>query len=197
MPKLARLALLLVLVAPACRPAAGLAVGAAAPDFSLPDLDGQTHKLSDSRGKVVVLEWINPGCPFSARTAEEKIMMETAARHPEAVWLAINSTAKKRADYREPAAHKKYNQRHGITYPVLYDTSGAVGHAYDARSTPTMFVIDEQGKVIYEGAIDDDPGGGKAKSQRTNYVDAALAAHAAGTAPVPATTKPYGCSVKY
>ncbi len=195
--RLAILSLLLLALLPACRPGAALAVGQAAPDFSLPDLDGQTHTLAEYRGKVVVLEWINPGCPFSHRTAEEGVMIDTLARHPGVVWLGINSTAKSRGDYRSPAEHKKYDARYNITYPVLYDTAGTVGHAYGATTTPHMFVVDEQGKLIYEGAIDDDPGGSEPKAKRTNYVDLALAAHAAGRTPDPATTKSWGCSVKY
>jgi len=200
MSKLVRLAIAFVLLTaflPSCRPAAALAVGQAAPEFSLPDVDGQTHTLAQYRGKVVVLEWINPGCPFSHRTAEEGVMTSTLSRHPGVVWLGINSTARNRADYRAPAAFKKYDAQYGITYPVLYDTAGTVGRAYGATTTPHMFVIDEQGKLVYEGAIDDDPSGSQPKAKRTNYVDLALAAHAAGKSADPAVTKSWGCSVKY
>ena len=180
------------------RPArAAVAVGQPAPPFSLQGVDGKTYSLADFKGKVVVLEWINPNCPFSRRHAEEKTMEQTAAHHPEAVWLAINSSRKDGQDFMAPAAHRSYDQEHGITYPVLYDESGAVGHAYGARTTPHMFIVDRQGKIAYEGAIDDDPSGRNALAQRTNYVDRGLAAEAAGKSPDPALTKPYGCSVKY
>jgi peroxiredoxin len=189
------LALAAALLLPACGRAAATAVGAAAPDFSLPDLSGKVHKLADYRGRVVVLEWINPNCPFSRRHAEEGTMTRTAAAHSDVVWLAVNSTARGHGDFLSPAQHTDYDKQHGIAYPVLYDSDGKVGHAYGASTTPHMFVIDEQGKVIYRGAIDDDPyGRGKG---RTNYVDAALTAHAAGKQPEPASTTSYGCSVKY
>jgi peroxiredoxin len=177
----------------ACSASADVAVGAPAPAFSLKNVDGQTVSLADFKGKPVVLEWINPNCPFSRRHAEARTMSTTAAKHPEAVWLAINSTAAGHADYLTPDKHKAYNEKNGISYAVLYDTSGAVGQAYGAKTTPHMFVIDKSGVVAYNGAIDEGAmGGGKG-----NYVDAALAALAAGKSPDPSTTKPYGCSVKY
>ena len=118
-------------------------------------------------------------------------MSTTAAAHPEVVWLAINSTKLSHGDFVAPAAHKAYNQKNGIAYPVLYDSSGDTGRAYDAKTTPHMFVIDAAGKVVYNGAID------SRSDPNTNYVDAALAALAAGKSPDPSTTKPVGCSVKY
>lgn len=172
---------------------ADLAVGQPAPSFKLVDLDGKEVALSDFQGKTVVLEWINPNCPVSRRHADAKTMISTAAKHPEAVWLAINSTRRDHADFLEPAAHEKYDADKGITYPVLYDASGEVGHAYGARTTPHMFVIDAEGKIAYMGAIDDGPQG----KATVNYVDAALTALAQGKRPAPSATKPYGCSVKY
>jgi peroxiredoxin len=158
--------------------------------------DGKTHRLADLRGKVVVLEWMNPNCPFSRRHSESNTMTSTAAKHPEAVWLAVNSTAKGHPDYVEPAAYKSFLQKHSIGYSVLYDSTGEVGHAYGADTTPDMFVIDEKGTLIYAGAIDDDPSGRKGAA-RINYVDAALTQHAAGQPVGIATTRSYGCSVKY
>ena len=193
--RLALIALAFAALLPACGRATETAVGALAPDFSLPDLDGKVHRLADYRGRVVVLEWINPNCPFSRRHAEEGTMTRTAAAKSEVVWLAINSTAKDHRDFLAAPQHAKYDQEHGIRYPVLYDTDGKVGQAYGAATTPHMFVIDEQGKVIYRGAIDDDPYG-KAKERR-NYVQGALVAHGDGKPVDPASTKPYGCSVKY
>jgi len=188
--------LVLGLAAPACARAEAV-VGKAAPAFSLVDLDGTSHKLSDYQGKVVVLEWMNPNCPFSRRHSEAKTMTTTASKHPEAVWLAINSTAQGHPDYVSPAAYKSFLQKNGIAYTVLYDSSGQVGHAYGADTTPDMFVIDEKGTLIYAGAIDDDPSGRKGAAQRVNYVDAALSEHAKGEAIAQATTRSYGCSVKY
>ena len=177
--------------------AATLAVGSSAPDFQLTDATGKAHKLSDYRGKVVVLEWINPNCPFSRRQAVEAVMTDTSKAQPEVAWLAVNSTAPGHRDYVAPADHLSWNKTHGITYPVLYDSTGSTGKAYAAQTTPHMFVIDEQGKVIYNGAIDNDPPGRLAKGERANYVAAALVALDQGKPADPSATKPYGCSVKY
>ena len=193
-PRFSVVALVVALVACANPSLAELAVGQAAPGFELQDLDGQTVSLAGFEGKTVVLEWINPNCPVSRRHADAKTMTTTAAKHPEVVWLAINSTNPKSGDYVEPAAHKGYAASKGITYDVLYDPSGAVGQAYGARTTPHMYVIDSEGKLAYMGAIDDAPRGSGA---RVNYVDSALTALAAGKSPEPSSTRPYGCSVKY
>src|ERR1044071_6231288 len=111
-------------------------VGEAAPGFSLKGVDGKTYSLKDFQGKVVVLEWMNPNCPFSDRHAREKTMTELSKQHGEVVWLAINSTNPDSRDFLKPAAYKAYNDEHGIHYPVLYDESGTVGHAYGAKTTP-------------------------------------------------------------
>jgi hypothetical protein len=176
---------------------AAIAVGDLAPGFSLRDASGATHSLEQYRGKTVVLEWINPNCPFSRRQAVDGIMTGTSTKHPSVVWLAVNSTASGHGDFIEPAKHLAWDKEHGIAYPVLYDSDGKVGHAYGARTTPHMFVIDAQGKIAYAGAIDDDPPGRKDKTARANYVDGALSAVAGGKSPDPASTTPYGCSVKY
>jgi peroxiredoxin len=172
-------------------------VGEAAPAFTLKDANGKTHSLKDYQGKVVVLEWINPKCPFSDRHAREKTMSAVAAKYGEVVWLGINSTNPQHKDFLKPADHLAYNTENGIKYPVLYDEAGTVGHAFDAKTTPHMFIIDSKGRIAYNGAIDDDPSGGQAVAQRTNYVDGGLRAEKAGSSPDPASTKPYGCSVKY
>lgn len=190
------LALLAVPFALACDDASAATVGEAAPGFTLTDLDGQEHTLADHRGKVVVLEWINPNCPFSVRHAREKTMIDLADEH-EVVWMSINSTNPDHRDYLEPAEHQAYNDEHGIDYPVLYDLSGDVGRAYDAKTTPHMYIIDEDGTLLYDGAIDDDPAGRQKRAKRANYVDGGLEDHAQGGPVEPATTKPYGCSVKY
>ena len=207
MPTPSRRRLVSALVAPAlvaalgsaftwgCSPAvADLAVGQAAPPFTLQDLDGKTVSLADFKGKTVVLEWINPNCPFSRKHAEQKTMISTEAKHPEAVWLGINSTSASHRDFLAPAKHKAYDAEHGIDYAVLVDSDGKIGTAYGAKTTPHMFVIDKDGVVAYNGAIDS---GAMANGGGENYVDAALAALAAGKRPDPSTTKPYGCSVKY
>jgi peroxiredoxin len=189
------LAAMLLLLAAAAFAAAE--VGATAPGFQLKGVDGKTYSLADYRGKVVVLEWVNPHCPFSDRHAREKTMTELARQHGEVVWLGINSTSQKSGEYESPADYRAYLQKNDITYPILYDESGATGHAYEAKTTPHMFIIDPQGKIAYNGAIDDDPRGRKPKPERLNYVGNGLEAEKTGAKPDPATTKPYGCTVKY
>jgi peroxiredoxin len=176
---------------------AGSAVGETAPAFNLKGADGKARSLDSFKGKVVVLEWVNPNCPFSDRHAREKTMSELAKQHGEVVWLGINSTNPERSDYLKPAETLAYNQKNGINYPVLYDETGTVGHAYGAKTTPHMFIIGKDGKIAYNGAIDDDPPGRKAKTERVNYVGGGLNAEKAGKNPEPPSTKPYGCSVKY
>jgi len=181
----------------AASPTFAIAVGEKAPAFELQDLDGDTHSLADYAGKTVVLEWVNPNCPFSDRHAREKTMIELADRYGDVVWLGINSTNPESRDYLMTAEHATWAAERGIDYPILYDESGEVGHAYEAKTTPHMYVIDGDGKVVYNGAIDNDPPGRMAKQVRTNYVDGGLTAVGNGAAPDPASTKPYGCSVKY
>ena len=197
--KLTTASVLLLLCLAAAAPAfAAGAGGEAAPGVSLKGIDGKTYSLKDYQGKVVVLEWINPNCPFSDRHAREKTMSELAGKYgKEVTWLAVNSTNPEHRDFLAPAKHKAWNDENGVNYPVLYDESGQVGHAYGAKTTPHMFIIDPQGKVAYNGAIDDDPSGRKARPERVNYVDGGLHARTAGKSPDPASTKPYGCSVKY
>jgi peroxiredoxin len=174
---------------------AGAKVGAEAPAFTLTDQTGKQHSLAEYRGKMLVLEWINPNCPFSRRHAEEGTMTKLAKSEPEVVWLGVNSTAASHGDFLAPEEHAAWNAEHQIAYPVLYDSDGKVGQAYGAKTTPHMIVIHEAGNVFYNGAIDDDPNG--RNETRTNYVQAALAAHRAGRTAEPAATRPYGCSVKY
>lgn len=173
------------------------AVGETAPAFQLKGADGKNYSLADFKGKAVVLEWVNPNCPFSDRHAREHTMSDLHKKYGDVVWLGINSTSSGSRDYLQPAETLAYNQKNGINYPVLYDETGRVGHAYDAKTTPHMFIVDPQGKLAYVGAIDDDPSGRKAKAERVNYVDGGLTAEKAGRKIDPAATKPYGCSVKY
>jgi peroxiredoxin len=172
------------------------AVGQAAPDFTLEDTTGGTFTLSEQRGKRVVLEWFNPGCPYVVR-AHEAGCLETypaEAISEGVVWVAINSGAAEKqgagADTNAKAAEKW-----GMSYPILLDESGEVGRAFGAKTTPHMFVIDEEGVLVYAGAIDDDPRG-KLGAERTNYVETALREMQTGAVSTP-ETKPYGCSVKY
>jgi peroxiredoxin len=174
--------------------AAGQAtIGATAPQFSLQDQDGKTVSLSDYAGKIVVLEWVNPQCPFVQRHYAAKTMITLANNYAgkSVVWIAINST-----HTADNAENKSWVSQNSLTYPILNDSSGDVGKAYGAKSTPDMFIIDQSGKLVYEGAIDDDPAGDKG-SDRVNYVQKALDEVLAGKPVSTSQTKSYGCSVKY
>ncbi len=190
------IAALAVLFAVAPLAASGT-VGTAAPDFTLTAADGSAHSLSDYSGQTVVLEWINPNCPYSLRHTKEQTMIDLTTEYGDVVWLAINSTADDHGDYLQPEEHLAFNAENGIEYAVLYDPSGEVGHAYNAKTTPHMYVIDGEGTILYNGAIDDDPRGRLSTSERDNYVDGALTALAGDDSVDPDTTRPYGCSVKY
>jgi peroxiredoxin len=175
------------------------AIGETAPAFSLKGVDGKTYSLADYKGKVVVLEWVNPQCPFSDRHAREQTMsaLNTKYGRNNVVWLGINSTNANHPNFMQPADQLAYDKKNGINYPVLYDETGKVGKSYDAKTTPHLFIIDKQGKIAYNGAIDDDPSGRKNKVERVNYVDGGLTAELASKAVDPASTKPYGCGIKY
>lgn len=169
-------------------------VGKAAPDFSLPDTAGKQHTLSAYQGKVVVLEWTNPDCPYVQRHYQENTMTALADAYPDTqvVWLAVNTT-----HYNKPEDTRKWTTEKGLSYPTLLDPDGKIGHLYEAKTTPHMFVIAPDGKLVYDGAIDDDPRGSKETAERAPYVAQAIQAVLQGTAPENAQTKPYGCSVKY
>lgn len=169
------------------------AVGAQAPNFTLEDQTGKKVSLTDFAGKIVVLEWINPDCPFVQRHANAKTMYTLAEKYGahNVVWLGINST-----NYADCATNAKWIASNQLPYSVLDDHTGEVGHLYGARTTPHMFVIDASGKLVYEGGIDDDPGGSKGPAT-VNYVDRALGELTSGKAVSTPQSKPYGCSVKY
>lgn len=176
-------------------------VGKAAPDFTLKDLAGKEVKLASFKGKVVVLEWFNPGCPFVKKSHSVGSLVDTAKRQTKAgvTWLAINSGAPGKQG-NDLALNTEAVKTWSMAHPVLRDEAGAVGKAYGATNTPNMFVIDKAGKVVYAGAIDNSPDGeGQSPEggKLVNYVDAALADLAAGRAVATAVTKPYGCGVKY
>jgi peroxiredoxin len=170
----------------------GVAVGAAAPNFTLEDTAGAQVSLSDFAGRVVVLEWVNPDCPFVQRHYKAGTMKSLATKYgaQDVVWLTINST-----NYMDAEASAAFKAANDLPYPILVDQSGEVGHLYGAATTPHMFVIDGSGTVVYIGAIDDDPRG--SSDAPTNYVAAALDEVLAGEAVSTPETKPYGCSVKY
>lgn len=172
----------------------GESSGRRAPAFELNTFDGKTVNLSDYRGKIVVLEWMNFECPYSRYHYETKdTMTELAKKYKgkNVVWLAINST-----NHTTPQPNKAFARRHKLPYPILDDRSGKVGHAYSAETTLHMYIINPKGRIVYEGAIDNSPLGRKKKGV-VNYVDKALTELTAGKAISTPNTKPYGCTVKY
>ena len=177
------------------------AVGQPAPAFSVSDTSGKTVTLADFKGKHVVLEWVNPGCPFVVKHYSSANMQGTQkeATAKGVVWLAVSSTAPDATDYKKPAdlANWMQNQKAAAT-ATLMDDNGKVGKAYGARTTPHMYIINPAGTLVYAGGIDDKPTS-KASDIPTsrNHVKAALAETLAGKPVTQASTQPYGCSVKY
>ena len=169
-------------------------IGKEAPAFSLQDQDGKTVNLSDHKGKIVVLEWFNQSCPYVVRHYEKTdTMNKTAAKYPDVVWLRINTTKGKDA-----AANKASADQWGIKTPILSDTTTEVAKAYGAKTTPQMFIIDKEGMLVYNGAIDDDPSAdGEKGDEAVNYVAKALDEIGKGSTVTTSETKPYGCGVKY
>lgn len=169
-------------------------VGEAAPNFTLADANGKSHSLSDYKGKVVILQWINPDCPICSRVSKSglvtKMAKECKAIDKDIIHLAINSTAGMPG-----STSAKYLKKHKIKALALIDSDGKIGHLYGAKTTPHMFVIDAEGILRYQGAIDDDPRGGKENA--TNYVVNAVSLIASGETVSPDYVKSYGCSVKY
>jgi len=171
----------------------GVSVGDTAPDFTLADSAGNEVSLSDFEGKIVVLEWLNPDCPFVQRHYKAGTMKDLATKYDGegVVWLTINST-----NYMDGATNAKFKADNSLPYTILVDQAGDVGHLYGAKTTPHMYIIDGSGSLVYIGAIDDDPRGNKSEPA-VNYVSGALDEVLAGKAVTTAETKPYGCSVKY
>lgn len=175
--------------------------GAMAPDFTLTDAAGKSHTLSSYKGKWVVLEWVNYDCPFVKKHYDSGNMqkLQKAALDKGAVWFSINSSAPGKQGHFEGAAlTKRIADAKAAPAAYLIDADGKVGMEYKAKTTPTMFVINPEGKVVYAGAIDD-----KASTDQedvptaTNYVTAALEAGMAGKVVQTSSTRSYGCGVKY
>lgn len=186
--------------------AAGLAqaapsVGQPAPDFTLKDTTGKAVKLSDYRGKYVVLEWTNPGCPYVKKHYNSGNMPATQqdAVTKGAVWLSINSTEKSSWDYMEPAKLTAWQkERKAAPTATLLDEEGTVGKAYGARTTPHMYIVNPQGQLVYAGGIDSIPSSDADDIKKAvNYVKQGLGEALAGKPISQATTRPYGCSIKY
>ena len=180
---------------------ADVEIGKAAPGFKLTDTNGKTHQLSDFKGKYVVLEWLNYDCPFVKKHYGSGNMQSTQkkAEAKKAVWLSIVSSAKgKQGNYAAAELNKMSEERKATPTAILVDEDGTVGHLYDAKTTPHMFIINPKGTLIYKGAIDD-----KASTDAEdikgakNYVLMALDEATAGKNVTDSSTKPYGCGVKY
>jgi peroxiredoxin len=174
-------------------------LGKAAPAFKLTSLDGEQVDLAKYKGKTVVLEWFNPGCPFVKRNHGEGPLKDMAAKQAErgVVWLAINSGSAGKQGHGADV-NKSARDAWAMKHPILLDESGAVGKAYGAQHTPEMYIVDPAGVLVYRGAIDNAPDGDPSEGNTViNYVDAALQDVAAGRPVAKAETKAYGCSVKY
>jgi peroxiredoxin len=192
-------------LAVACVLLAGAALaatpGSVAPDFAVADSNGRAVKLSDYRGKYVVLEWTNPECPFvrAQYGAETMQALQKEAAGRDVVWLSVNSTNQSSSEYRSGAQMNVWMKEKGAApKAVLIDATSATGRAYAAKTTPHMFVIDPKGTIVYAGAIDDKRSARESdRKTANNYVRAALDESLAGKPVTIASTPPYGCSVKY
>lgn len=192
-----------VLAATIGLPAAALAanVGQAAPEFELLDASGKALKLADFKGRFVVLEWTNPGCPFVVKhygsQNMQSLQKEFTARN--VAWLGISSTAREHGDYLTPAAlAQRYKEWGSAPTALLMDDSGQVGRAYGARTTPHMYIVDPKGVLVYAGGIDDKRSANPDDVKTAkNFVRAALTEAMAGKPVSTPSATPYGCSVKY
>jgi len=176
-------------------------VGDRAPDFTATDSNGRVHKLSEYQDKFVVLEWTNRGCPYTQKHYNsgnmQRLQREWTSRG--VIWLTVISSAPGKQGYVKAAEENAYvKQVNAAPTAVLLDPTGVLGHLYDAKTTPHMFIIDTKGILIYNGAIDDRPTTDLADvNGARNYLSLALE-EATSSKPVSiSTTRPYGCSVKY
>lgn len=177
---------------------AAVEAGKPAPNFTFNDLSGKAHQLSNFRGKVVIMEWLNPGCPYILRHYRSGNLpaLQAKAAAEGAVWLQVNSSAM--GDL-VPARSAEWQKKQGaIATAYIRDESGSLGRLYGAQTTPHFYVISGDGTLVYHGAIDDQPNASLPMTLSAhNYVAAALAALKAGKPVDQSTTKPYGCGVKY
>ena len=180
---------------------AAATVGQPAPEFSLKDSNGKAHTLAGNKGKWVVLEWVNPGCPYVRKHYDSANMPATQkdATAKGVVWLAVNSTNTGAYDYMPPAKLDGWmKDKGGAPTATLMDTDGKVGRAYGARTTPHMYVIDPNGKLVYAGAIDSKATSNPADIKTaTNYVKQAVGESVSGKPVSTPITQAYGCSIKY
>ncbi len=190
-----------LMLAAASAHAAPAVVGQPAPAFSVTDASGKAVSLVDFKGKTVVLEWVNPGCPYVRKHYDSANMQGTqkGAADKGVVWLAVNSTHVSAGDYNKPADMAAWMQsQKAFATHTLMDSDGKIGRAYGARTTPHMYVVDAKGTLAYAGGIDDKATANPADVKTAkNHVNAALGDLLAGKPVAQATTRPYGCSVKY
>ena len=177
-------------------------IGKTAPDYTFKDIKGNEHKISEFKGKTVILEWTNPGCPFVKKfyDANEMQRVQTVAlKDTNVVWFTINSSAPGKEGHLTTEEAAKYVADHKAAQTAyVLDPTGAFGKLYGAKTTPHMFVIDKEGKLAYQGAIDSIKGFDPAEIPKaTNYVLEALKALKEGKQPTVTSTPSYGCSVKY
>ena len=180
---------------------AAASVGQPAPAFSALDANGKPVTLANFKGKTVVLEWVNPECPYVRKHYDSANMQaaQRAATAKEVVWLSVNSTHASHADFKTPAQMRAWTrQQAAAPNATLMDGDGRIGRAYGARTTPHLYIVDAKGSLVYAGGIDDKPSANPAdvKSAK-NYVNAALADMQTGKPIAQAVTRAYGCSVKY
>lgn len=180
---------------------AAVANGAQAPGFSVVDSNGRTRTLDEFNGKTVVLEWTNHDCPYVVKHYATGNMqaLQREATAADVVWLTVISSAPgKQGHVSGAAANQLSTSRNAAPSAVLLDESGAVGRLYAARTTPHMYVIGPDRKLVYQGGIDDKNSTNHATVEGArNYVREALAAVRAGRAPATAAAPPYGCTIKY
>lgn len=179
----------------------GIDTNSMAPNFSLPSASGKTINLSDYRGRIIVLEWLNHGCPFVRKHYDSGNMQNLQDRYTKknVVWLSVISSAPgKQGHVSADKALKEKNQFSSRASEILLDSKGDVGRSYEAKTTPHMYIISAEGKLVYQGAIDDRPDTdpSSVKSSK-NYISGALDELIAGKPVTISSTKAYGCSVKY
>jgi peroxiredoxin len=191
--------LLSFVFAAVCGVRAGAKAGGEAPDFTLPDIEGNTRALADLRGKVVVLEWTNYDCPFVRRHYASGAMQALQKEYTEkgVVWLTVCSSAPGKQGNYPPAEWKRMiEEKEAACTALLLDLDGTVGKAYGATATPHVFVIGTGGTLVYAGAPDDNPSF-RDKEGARSYLREAVDAALAGESPEVTETRAYGCSVKY
>ncbi|GHB02822.1 thioredoxin family protein [Algimonas arctica] len=180
---------------------AKITTGTSVADMTVVDSNGASHNLSDFAGKRVVLEWTNEGCPYVKKHYNSNNMqdLQRDATADGAVWLAVISSVPGKQGHKDNVQVVNWTAQHDVAATaVILDEEGTLGHAFSARTTPHMYIIDEDQTLVYQGAIDDNSSSNPATIDgATNYVREALASLDAGEAVAVTDTQPYGCSVKY